>query len=809
VIQVAGYSIKREIGVGGMATVYLAVQESLEREVALKVMTPALVSDPNFSRRFLLEARTLASLSHPNIVAVYDVGVTGEQLHYFSMQLLPGGDFAARIKAGPPPPAEIARVLAGVARALGFAHLRGFVHRDVSPANILFDASDNPVLTDFGIARAVTRISRLTNAGVSVGTSHYMSPEQARGGNVDARSDIYSLGAVAYEALTGQPPFDGEDGFAIAYAHVFEPVPRLPPALAAWQPLIDQALAKDRAERFADSEAFIAALETVTAGNGSGGGVAPARSQLVEEAPPPAEATQPLPAPPDPVPPDPVDGGLPAPTADAISAPAPALARRGGLVPAIAAIALGLAGLGLAAWLSLAPESPAPATSAPASAITAPRAAPSPDAGPAAPEAALVDPIDPAVDAAADPPVADDPEAERRGIASGAQDPIMTLLALGRADLGAQRLGSPPGRNAMERYRLALRLAERFRSSADAERARQGLVEVAVAYTTLAERELAAGKPEAFMDFQRRAAEAAAAVPEGADLAARIAQRNADLRDEALALASKAVAGWDRDAARAAFGRALVFDPASTTAQRGLRGVDRIGRPGYVFRDALGAGEGPEMVVVEVAGRRLAAARSETTLAEFRAFWADGGAAARAERPACRDREGFFRSSRSRGFQAPGIEQDASHPVVCVAAGDADAYVEWLSRRTGKRYRLPTADEWLALAAKAPAPAECKSNLADAAFRARYRDSDALACDDGFAATAPVRRFDAPAGAVYDIAGNVREWVSDCPPNCRERTAMGSAWHSAADGAEPTQRETFARDVASNTVGFRVVREID
>jgi hypothetical protein len=434
------------------------------------------------------------------------------------------------------------------------------------------------------------------------------------------------------------------------------------------------------------------------------------------------------------------------------------------------------------------------------------------DADPTTPDAAIVGPADPAADAAvgaADPPLADDPEAERRAIASGAQDPIMTLLALGRADLGAQRLGSPPGRNAMERYRLALRLAERFRSSADAERARQGLVEVAVAYTALAERELGAGKPEAFMDFQRRAAEAAAAVPEGADLAARIAQRNAALRDEALELARKAVADWDRDAARAAFERALVFDPASTTAQRGLRGVDRIGRPGYVFRDALGAGEGPEMVVVEVAGRRLAAARSETTVAEFRAFWADGGAAARAERPACRDREGFFRSSRSRGFQAPGIEQDASHPVVCVAAADADAYVEWLSRRTGKRYRLPTADEWLALAARAPAPDACKSNLADAAFRAKYRDNDALACDDGFAASAPVRRFDAPAGAVYDIAGNVREWVSDCPPNCRERTAMGSAWHSAADGAEPTQRTTFARDVASNTVGFRVVREID
>ncbi|HET9483373.1 MAG TPA: serine/threonine-protein kinase, partial [Xanthomonadales bacterium] len=263
-IQVPGYLIKREIGKGGMATVYLAVQASLDRDVALKVMQPALANDPNFSRRFLQEARTLASLSHPNIVAVYDVGVTEAQLHYFAMQHLPGGDFAHRIRAGVDQ-TEVVRVLAGVARALGFAHQRGFVHRDVSPANILFDASEHPILTDFGIARAVARTSRLTNAGVSVGTSHYMSPEQARGADVDARSDIYSLGCVTYEALTGKAPYSGEDGFAIAYAHVFEPIPRLAPELAHWQPLIDRALAKNAADRFATLDEFLEALAGVGA----------------------------------------------------------------------------------------------------------------------------------------------------------------------------------------------------------------------------------------------------------------------------------------------------------------------------------------------------------------------------------------------------------------------------------------------------------------------------------------------------------------------------------------------------------------
>jgi serine/threonine-protein kinase PpkA len=153
VIQVTGYLIKREIGAGGMATVYLAEQSSLEREVALKVMNPQLATDPNFALRFLQEARTLASLAHPHIVAVYDVGTTESGLHYFSMQYLPNGDLSGRIK-NQVAESELLPILTGVARALRYAHQRGIVHRDVSPVNVLFDLSGMPILTDFGIARA-------------------------------------------------------------------------------------------------------------------------------------------------------------------------------------------------------------------------------------------------------------------------------------------------------------------------------------------------------------------------------------------------------------------------------------------------------------------------------------------------------------------------------------------------------------------------------------------------------------------------------------------------------------------------------
>jgi serine/threonine-protein kinase PpkA len=260
--EIPGYVIEREIGVGGMARVYLGTQISLDRKVALKVMAPALVADPAFSKRFLREARTLAGLTHPNIVAVYDVGATESLLHYFAMQHLDNGDLVARIQRGMAEP-ELVRIVTGISRALGFAHQRGVVHRDVTPGNIMFDSAENPVLTDFGIARSQHGSTRITHTGVSIGTSSYMSPEQARGGEVDQRSDLYSLGALLFEALTGHPPYRGADGFAVAYAHVFEPIPRLPNHVAHWQSFIDKVLAKDPSERFDNAEQFAMALSDV------------------------------------------------------------------------------------------------------------------------------------------------------------------------------------------------------------------------------------------------------------------------------------------------------------------------------------------------------------------------------------------------------------------------------------------------------------------------------------------------------------------------------------------------------------------
>ena len=242
VTSIAGYDIQRELGRGGMATVYLAVQQSLSRPVALKVLAPHLARDPVDRERFLREARFAANLHHPNIVEIYAVGES-DGSPFMAMGYEPGGT-AAAVEGTTVPPATALRMVRDIADALDHAHRQGVVHRDVKPDNILVRANGTCVLTDFGIAQAASQLSGLTTEGTAVGTPHYMSPEQLRGDAVDGRSDIYSLGIVMFQLLTGDLPFRGTDGWAVGSQHINAPIPRLPAGLGHLQPLLDSMIAK-------------------------------------------------------------------------------------------------------------------------------------------------------------------------------------------------------------------------------------------------------------------------------------------------------------------------------------------------------------------------------------------------------------------------------------------------------------------------------------------------------------------------------------------------------------------------------------
>jgi serine/threonine protein kinase len=258
----AEYEIIEELGRGGMAMVYRAKDRQLEREVAVKVLPFSLAFDTEFVERFQREARTAAQLEHPNIISIYRVGRSGRVI-YFVMKFLRGGSLSsvlgARKKLNPP---EIRRLLLEAGSALGYAAQRGIVHRDIKPDNIMFDEFGQSVLTDFGIAKAASG-QKLTGTGMSIGTPHYMSPEQARAQPIDGRSDIYSLGVVAYQCLTGSVPYDGEDSFSIGYKHITEPIPT-PNLITADErrifEVIKRMLMKDPFDRYQSCEELVASF---------------------------------------------------------------------------------------------------------------------------------------------------------------------------------------------------------------------------------------------------------------------------------------------------------------------------------------------------------------------------------------------------------------------------------------------------------------------------------------------------------------------------------------------------------------------
>jgi serine/threonine protein kinase len=266
--NIPGYRFRKRLGQGGMATVYLATQESLDRPVSIKVMARDGLRDETSMQRFENEARTIAKLGHSGIVGIHEIGRTGDGRMYYVMPYLPNGDLSQRDLRNDQ--AQIANVLRALLTALGYAHSHGIVHRDVKEENVLFDAHDRPLLTDFGIARSKADTSRLTRDGLSVGSSGFMAPEQARGEEVDGRADLYSVGVLTYALLTGHLPFRATDPLALAIMHAQDPVPRLPPEKSHWQGFINRAMAKSPEQRFANAAQMLQALDLVQQGASDG-----------------------------------------------------------------------------------------------------------------------------------------------------------------------------------------------------------------------------------------------------------------------------------------------------------------------------------------------------------------------------------------------------------------------------------------------------------------------------------------------------------------------------------------------------------
>ena len=267
--KIGRYEIKKELGRGGMATVYLAYDPRFEREVALKVLPRELLHDPQFRVRFEREAKTIAALEHQAIVPVYDVGDEDGQ-PYFVMRCMTGGSLADTIGKGPMSLTDTARIIERLAPAMDEAHFKGIVHRDLKPGNILFDRTGQAFISDFGIAKMTQSQNATVTGGAIIGTPAYMSPEQAQGEQVDGRSDVYALGVIVYEMLSGTQPYQATTPMAVVVKQITDPVPHildvnpnLPPAVEA---IIEKAMAKSPADRFATAGELSIALSAVAAG---------------------------------------------------------------------------------------------------------------------------------------------------------------------------------------------------------------------------------------------------------------------------------------------------------------------------------------------------------------------------------------------------------------------------------------------------------------------------------------------------------------------------------------------------------------
>ena len=269
-MEISGYRIEKTIGEGGMATAYLAVQESLGRLAVLKVLNTNSRDTKEHVERFLNEGRIVASLNHPHIITIYDIGIA-EDFLFISMEYIEGGDLRTRLKR-PISALESIEIVKKICSGLDAAHKKGIVHRDVKPGNILFDKKGEPLLTDFGIAKRLTMDQDLTSTGVFLGSPNYMAPEQAEDGPIDGRADIYALGIILYEMLAGEKPYKSESVIDVIVQHKQAPVPTLPDEHQIYQPLLNLMMAKNRKNRFRDANSvlhYIHHLEQVESANSS------------------------------------------------------------------------------------------------------------------------------------------------------------------------------------------------------------------------------------------------------------------------------------------------------------------------------------------------------------------------------------------------------------------------------------------------------------------------------------------------------------------------------------------------------------
>ncbi|HZX78792.1 bifunctional serine/threonine-protein kinase/formylglycine-generating enzyme family protein [Lysobacter sp.] len=652
--EIHGYRLHKVINHGGMSTVYLGHQIALSREVAIKVMLPLALADEVSRRRFENEVRTIARLEHPNIVGIYEVGRTMDGLPYYAMPYLPRGHLGQRdLSRNEPRAVEIALTLLS---ALEYAHSRGVVHRDVKAENVLFDESERVLLADFGIALRRGFGPRVTAAGLAVGSTAYMAPEQARGEDVDGRADLYSLGVLLWEMLTGRLPFEAADALSMAVMHAQDPIPKLPQHLAHWQRFMNRALSKQAAHRFQDAAQMADAIRGV---------------QQRKPWSPALEVLHQL-------------------------RPSQRWAKPIWAALGVTAVTLVV----LAFSLGRDEERPTPPASVLATAT--------PDATAVSdPTAAMLQPL---------------PEA-----------PLQRALQDARQQIARGRLTEPKEANALDSVLLAWHTDSTHPDVAKA------IDELTTAFSEQIVRAVKDGKDAQAVELSSRViALGQQTGTAGSKAQLQLREQTGNALDARLQQAVRQRDGADVQRVTALADQLKLprkLDPRLIAQAKSL---------------PKGLARGATIDAASQASAKISVALTPRPVSrrEYARFAAANGRA-----PAlCRERASLLRMLDPRDWQAPGFQQAENDPVVCVSLEDAQAYAQWYSAQTGRRYRLPSAEEVGQLSAEV--------------------DGRPLSM-----------------------------WLRDCGRNCQQRQVNGQSWRS-----RDAQR-TLLASRGYDDVGFRLVRE--
>ncbi len=741
-LNIPDHTILDKIGEGGMSAVYLGRQISLQRKVAIKVLKKLVMDDKTLAERFVDEAKTVASLDHPHIISIYEAKKLPSGLAYFTMPYLTHGDFGEIICTNSD---HLIELLCQICDGLDHAHQHGIIHRDLKPENILFDQFGRIKIADFGIAIS-KNVKRKTKETQLLGSAHYMSPEQIQSKEIDRHSDIYSLGCIIYEKLTGDHVFQANNDFSILMSHINKPVPELPKALAEWQPIIDNCLAKEPADRFDSVDELKDALLAIK----------------YQKHVPPSEAQ--------------------------------VATAKGIKWPYIGAGAAGLMLVVAAAFFMTrqSADEPKEHETALVAESTKPVAEqqtvvnePPPSTTPLELSIGVVETN------------TDDEDSEMVDLTSNLDNETINQMSIEVTLKEAQdllkryRLTKPKGENAADKFQAVLL------EQPDNQEARQGLNQVGRNYFSLIERKL---KEQAIDDALKHVKSLVEYMDKYRIDKGLFEQQVSTIMTTTHGLVNQAVNKRRTDPqAESYLQMASLLMPNYAFVNDLQSSYNNIPKTGDLVTDQWGH-QFVYFAAPESTGLTdFMVGEHEVTVEQFTRF-----AQSQFTEDKCHhyDKKVFFKKT----WLKPPFEQTNQHPVICITANQAQAYASWLSEQTGHTYRLPTHQEFQYLNRQLSPETNCQAaNLAGSEVKAEKKATNqALSCNDGHVFTAGVKNFK-PNTKIHDFNGNVSEWVSGCRTS--NACAMGNSWRSGSDSKNNMTLPAQSGDTHSH-IGFRLVREI-